>query len=69
VINTASETQSVKEDEIEPLVKKVMSCGNLLNHGDILLHQSQKEFNGCDLGRDEFKFYLKIKRTVTHSEE
>jgi hypothetical protein len=38
-----------KEDENEPIEKKVMSCGNLLNHGDIQLHQSQKEFNSCNL--------------------
>jgi hypothetical protein len=53
-------------DEKEPVGKEVMSCGNLLNHGDILLHQSQKEFNGCDLGRGEFKSYLEIKRTNVH---
>jgi hypothetical protein len=46
--------------------KKVMSCGNLLNHGDILLHQSQKEFNSCDLEGGEFKSYLEIKRTSDH---
>jgi hypothetical protein len=31
-------------DERQPIVKKVMSCGNFLNHGDTPLHQSQKEF-------------------------
>jgi hypothetical protein len=45
---------------------EVMSSGNLLNHGDILHHQSQKEFNSCDLGGDEFKFYLEIKRRDDH---
>jgi hypothetical protein len=34
--------------------------------GDILLHQSQKEFNSCDLGRGEFKSYREIKRTNDH---
>jgi hypothetical protein len=33
---------------------------------DILLHQSEKEFNSCDSGGDEFKFYLEIKRTNDH---
>jgi hypothetical protein len=46
--------------------KEVMSCGNLLNHGETLLHQSQKEFNSCDLGGGEFKLYLEIKRTNDH---
>jgi hypothetical protein len=36
-------------------VKKLMSCVNLLNHVDILLHQSQKEINSCDLGVDKLK--------------
>jgi hypothetical protein len=40
-----------------------MSRGNVLNHGDILLHQSQKEFNSCDLLGAEFKFYLEIRKT------
>jgi hypothetical protein len=28
----------------QPIWKRVMSCRNLLNHGDILLQKSQKEF-------------------------
>jgi hypothetical protein len=44
-----------KEDENEPIEKEVISCGNLLNDGDILLHQSQKEFNSCDLWGGKFK--------------
>jgi hypothetical protein len=40
----------VEEGKDEPIGKKVMSCGNFLNHGDILLYQSQKEFNSYDLG-------------------
>jgi hypothetical protein len=44
-----------KEGENEPIEKKVMFCGNLLNYGDILLHQSQKEFSSCDLGVGKFK--------------
>jgi hypothetical protein len=36
--------------------EKVKFCGNLLNRGDILLHQSQKEFNGCDFEGDELGF-------------
>jgi hypothetical protein len=55
VINTAVETESVKEGENEPIGEKVMSFGNLLNHGDILLHQSQKEFSSCDLRGGKFK--------------
>jgi hypothetical protein len=46
-----------------------MSCGNLLNHGETVLHQSQKEFNSYDLGGGEFKLYLEIKRTNDHSEQ
>jgi hypothetical protein len=69
VINTAADTESVKGSENEPIGEKVVSCGNLLNHGDILLHQSQIEFNSCDVRGDEFRFYLKIKRMDTHSEE
>jgi hypothetical protein len=42
-----------------------MSCGNLLNHGDILLHQSQKGFNSCDLWGGKFKQYLEIKKMIT----
>jgi hypothetical protein len=38
------------EVRMNQLERRFMSCGNLLNHGDILLHQSQKEFNSCDLG-------------------
>jgi hypothetical protein len=43
------------EDTIEPIGEKVISCGNILNLGDILLHQSQKEFNSCDLRGGNFK--------------
>jgi hypothetical protein len=54
VINTAGgglqKQKCVREDKNEPVGKKVMSCGNLLTHGDVLLHQSQKEFNRCDSG-------------------
>jgi hypothetical protein len=51
-----------KEDENEAIEKEVMSCGNLLNHGDILLHQSQIEFNICDLGGGKFKEYLETNK-------
>jgi hypothetical protein len=44
-----------ERDEREQIVKKLMSCVNLLNHGDILIHQSQKEFNSFDLGVDKLK--------------
>jgi hypothetical protein len=53
VINTAGQVQKQKMSkggENEPIVKKVMSCGNLLTRGDILLPQSQKELSSCDLG-------------------
>jgi hypothetical protein len=48
-----------KEGENEPFEKEVMSFGNLLNYGDILLHQSQKEFNSCDLGEVSLSFIWK----------
>jgi hypothetical protein len=50
-----------KKHEKEPTGKEVMSCGNLLNHGDILLHQSQKR--QLLFGGDEFKFYREIRKT------
>jgi hypothetical protein len=46
-----------------------MSCRNLLNHGDILLQKSQKEFNNCDLWGGEFKFYREVKKTNNVSRE
>jgi hypothetical protein len=59
VINTAVEhtyrNRVSNEGENEPIGEKIMSYGNLLSHGDILLHQSQKKFNSCDLGGGKFK--------------
>jgi hypothetical protein len=43
-----------RDERQKKIVKKVMSCGNLLTRGDILLHQSQKEFYSCDLGGGKF---------------
>jgi hypothetical protein len=54
---TAEETRTCQKwDEKEPFWKEVMSYGNLLYHGDILLHQSQKDFNSCDLGEVSLSF-------------
>jgi hypothetical protein len=52
-MDTDAETESVESGE--PIEKEVMSCGNLLTLGDILLHQSQKEFNSYYLGGGKFK--------------
>jgi hypothetical protein len=65
-INTVAEHGCRKRKCQKRDEKEVMSCGNLLNHGDILLHQSQNEFNSCDLWGGEFKFYLEIKKTNDH---
>jgi hypothetical protein len=54
-MDTGAVTEHVREDKNEPTGKEVMSCRNFLNYGDIPLHQSQKEFNSCDLEGGKFK--------------
>jgi hypothetical protein len=41
----------------------------IYNHGNIMLHRSQKDFNSCVLEGGEFKFYMEIKKTITRSLE
>jgi hypothetical protein len=53
---TQMQNQNMWErDERQPVVKKVMSCEKLFNREDILFHQSQKEFNSCDLWGGKFR--------------
>jgi hypothetical protein len=54
-MDTAAGTENVREGRNTAIVKKVMSRGSSLTHGYVLLHQTQKEFNSCDLAGGKFK--------------